>query len=93
VINGPDPVSVAFVLSGGASLGAIQVGILQALVDRGIAPDLLVGTSAGALNAAFVAGRGATVAGVSALAGVWGRLSEVSCRHSGGTDCAKVAAF
>ena len=66
--------TTAFVLSGGASLGAIQVGMLQALVDHGIAPDLLVGTSAGALNAAFVAGHGATVAGVSALDEVWGQL-------------------
>jgi NTE family protein len=37
---------VAFVLSGGASLGAIQVGMLRALVERGIRPDLVVGTSA-----------------------------------------------
>ena len=43
--------TTAFVLSGGANLGAMQVGMLRALVDRGIAPDALVGTSAGALNA------------------------------------------
>jgi NTE family protein len=48
---------VAFVLSGGASLGAIQVGMLHALYERGIAPDLIVGTSAGALNGAFIASR------------------------------------
>lgn len=39
---------MAFVLSGGASLGAIQVGMLQALYERGIAPDLIVGSSVGA---------------------------------------------
>ena len=61
----------AFVLSGGGSLGAVQVGMLRAMVERGIAPDLLVGTSAGALNAAFIAGRGATPASVDALASVW----------------------
>src|SRR5437764_12968192 len=44
----------AFVLSGGASLGALQVGMLEALYERGIAPDFLVGNSVGALNAAFV---------------------------------------
>jgi predicted patatin/cPLA2 family phospholipase len=43
-------VTTAFVLSGGGSLGAVQVGILQALVERGVSPDLLIGTSAGALN-------------------------------------------
>ena len=61
----------AFVLSGGASLGAIQVGMLRALYERGITPDLLVGTSAGALNAAFVASRPQTVATAEELAGVW----------------------
>ena len=46
----------AFVLSGGASLGAVQVGMLEALAERGIVPDLVVGTSAGAINAAWLAG-------------------------------------
>src|SRR5690349_7246810 len=53
---------VAFVLSGGASLGATQSGMLQALYERGIRPDLLVGTSAGAINAAFIASRPQTPA-------------------------------
>lgn len=46
---------IAFVFSGGASLAAIQVGMLEALYEAGIRPDLCVGTSAGALNAAWVA--------------------------------------
>lgn len=46
----------AFVLSGGASLGAVQVGMLKALAEADIRPDVLVGTSAGALNAAWLAG-------------------------------------
>ena len=50
--------TTAFVLSGGGSLGAVQVGMMQALADRGVTPDVFVGASAGALNAAFVAGRG-----------------------------------
>ena len=50
----------AFVLSGGGSLGAVQVGMLQALADHRLGPDLLVGASAGALNAAYVAGHGFT---------------------------------
>jgi NTE family protein len=49
----------------------MQVGMLHALYEQGIAPDLLVGTSAGALNAAFVASRPQTVATAEALARVW----------------------
>ena len=45
----------AFVLSGGGSAGAAQVGMLRALVERGIRPDVIVGCSVGALNAAFFA--------------------------------------
>jgi NTE family protein len=66
--------STAFVLSGGGSLGAVQVGMLQALADHDIAPDLLVGASAGALNAAYVAGHGFTPAALDDLAGIWHRL-------------------
>ena len=61
----------AFVLSGGVALGALQVGMLRALYERGIAPDLLVGTSAGALNAAFVASRPQTPATANELARLW----------------------
>jgi len=66
--------TTAFVLSGGCSLGAIQVGMLQALADQQITPDLLVGTSAGALNAAFVAGHGPARADIDRLAEVWAGL-------------------
>jgi NTE family protein len=62
---------VAFVLAGGASLGAIQAGMLQALYERGIVPDLIVGTSAGALNGAFVATRPQTVATAQELTDIW----------------------
>jgi NTE family protein len=50
-------VRTAFVLSGGGSLGAVQVGMLQALTEAGIRPDLLIGTSVGAVNAAWIGGR------------------------------------
>ena len=46
---------VAFALSGGGNLGALQAGSLRALVEAGVEPDLLVGSSIGALNAAFCA--------------------------------------
>jgi len=45
----------AFVLSGGANLGAEQAGMLVALLEAGIRPDVLVGTSIGAANAAYLA--------------------------------------
>jgi NTE family protein len=45
----------AFVLSGGANYGALQSGALQVLYERGLKPDILVGASAGALNAAWLA--------------------------------------
>ena len=66
-----DKPEVAFVLSGGASLGAIQAGMLYALYERGIAPDVIVGTSAGAMNGAFIASRPQTVGTAGALAAVW----------------------
>ena len=53
VARGP----VAFVLSGGGSLGAVQVEMLQALTKSGIRPDLLIGASVGAVNAAWMAGQ------------------------------------
>ncbi|MEA2201655.1 MAG: hypothetical protein QOI89_2251 [Solirubrobacteraceae bacterium] len=61
----------AFVLSGGASLGALQAGMLRALYERGITADLLVGTSVGALNAAFVASRPQTPQTALELAKAW----------------------
>jgi NTE family protein len=70
----PRKPKVAFVLSGGASLGAIQVGMLRALYERDIRPDLIVGTSAGALNGAFVASRAQTVETADELAAVWRSL-------------------
>lgn len=62
---------VAFVLAGGASLGAVEVGMLRALYERGIAPQFVVATSAGALNAAFIASRPQTVQTAEALGEIW----------------------
>ena len=66
-----DVPTTAFVLSGGAILGAVQAGMLRALYERGVAPDLIVGTSVGALNGAFIASRPTTPATAEELAGVW----------------------
>ena len=68
--------TTAFVLSGGGSLGAVQVGMLQALEEHGVRPDLLIGTSAGALNAAFVAGRGFNTESLDELAATWRGLKR-----------------
>ncbi|MEM6991799.1 MAG: patatin-like phospholipase family protein [Myxococcota bacterium] len=62
---------VAFSLSGGGSLGAVQVGMVKALYERGIAPDLLVGTSAGAINAGFLASRPPSVDTAQELEDIW----------------------
>lgn len=45
----------AFVLGGGGLLGAVEVGMLRALFEAGISPDLILGTSVGALNGALMA--------------------------------------
>lgn len=66
----PSP-RTAFVLSGGASLGAIQAGMLRALYERQIFPDLIVATSAGALNGGFVASRPRTLKTIDELDEVW----------------------
>ncbi len=63
--------TTAFVLSGGGSLGAVQVGMLQALTERDITPDLLVGTSAGALNAVFLASHSTGRSALDELAQHW----------------------
>lgn len=65
--------TTAWVLRGGASLGAAQVGIARALLEAGHHPDALYGTSAGALNAAWLASD-PTLEGVEALAKLWSRV-------------------
>ncbi|MFV0523469.1 MAG: patatin-like phospholipase family protein [Acidimicrobiales bacterium] len=49
------PRPLAFVLSGGGAWGAAQVGMIRALTERGVRPDLVVGSSVGALNGSMVA--------------------------------------
>jgi NTE family protein len=59
-----------FVLGGGGNLGALQVGMLQAVLDRGIVPDEIVGCSAGAMNGALLAAD-PSVDGVARLRTLW----------------------
>ena len=63
-----------FVLSGGGALGSLQVGALRALLEHKVQPDMLVGCSAGALNAAVLA-RGATLEQVEHAAEIWRRVT------------------
>lgn len=68
------PGPVAFVMGGGGTLGASQVGMLQALSKHDIAPDLIVGTSVGALNGAFLAANPND--GVEQLAEIWPKMTK-----------------
>ncbi len=62
---------LAFVLGGGGPRGALQAGSLRALFEAGLKPDLMIGTSIGACNAAFLALNGMSLAAVDRLADVW----------------------
>ncbi|MGH2718405.1 MAG: patatin-like phospholipase family protein [Actinomycetota bacterium] len=66
---------VAFVLGGGGDLGANEVGMLRALLERGILPDLVVGASVGAMNGAAVAAE-PTAAMVARLEAAWRQLGS-----------------
>lgn len=70
--------ATALVLAGGGSFGAVQVGMLRALVAHGIAPDLVIGSSVGAINGAYFAGA-PNADGVARLEAIWRglRRSEV----------------
>jgi NTE family protein len=63
-------VKTAFVLAGGGSFGAIQVGMMHSLAAHGISADLVVGSSVGALNGAYYAAD-PTLKGVLQLEAIW----------------------
>lgn len=62
---------LAFVLGGGGARGAMQVGALRALWEAGYRPHMLVGTSVGAVNAAYLAVHGFTPGGLKGLEQAW----------------------
>ena len=64
----------AFVLSGGGARGALQVGALRALLEHGITPDVIVGTSIGSWNGAWVA-HDPTAEGIEGLEAIWKTLT------------------
>lgn len=67
---------MAFVLGGGGGpLGAHEVGMLRALIEHGIVPDLVLGTSVGAINGVAVAAD-PSVGGIERLAAVWAAIDR-----------------
>ncbi len=65
----------AFVLAGGGSLGAVEAGMLRALIQHGEKADFVVGASAGAFNGAYFAAE-PTQAGVAKLEAIWRGLKR-----------------
>jgi NTE family protein len=66
---------IAFVFSGGGPLGALQVGAVKAMLEAGLKPDIVVGTSVGALNGTFIAFE-PSIEGARRLEDVWRGLQE-----------------
>ena len=62
---------LAFVLSGGGPRGAMQVGALRALMEEGVVPDILVGTSIGAVNSVYLARYGYSLETLDYIIDVW----------------------
>lgn len=75
--NEPSAPVRALVLSGGGVLGALQAGILRALFRTPYRPDLIVGTSAGALNGAFLSFQ-PDAKGADELVTIWSSLRDKS---------------
>lgn len=73
-------------LSGGGNLGSLQVGMLKALTEHGIVPDVVLGCSVGAMNGAAYA-LDPTVAGMTRLEEHWRGRSRRSCRRRGCRRC------
>jgi NTE family protein len=63
----------AFVLGGGGNLGAIQAGQARAILESGVKPDLIIGTSVGAINGAFIAARCDETSGAQ-LCDIWSAI-------------------
>ena len=61
------------VLQGGGALGAFQCGVVRAMEEKGIHPDIVAGVSIGAFNAAIIAGNPKHPA--SALRAFWDELA------------------
>ncbi|CAN5851144.1 patatin-like phospholipase family protein [soil metagenome] len=80
----PDGLRIVLVLQGGGALGAYQAGVYQALHEHGLAPDWIVGTSIGAINASLLAGNRPETR-LPRLKQFWDRVS-----HADGVDLARI---
>jgi NTE family protein len=85
-------VTTAFVLGGGGRWGAVEVGMIQALHEAGIVPDLVLGTSIGAFNGAVIADYPGQE-GVDRLSGFWEEVTGVDLFQTSFMDRAKRVAM
>ncbi len=76
--SGRDERRLALVLSGGGASGIVQVPFLEELIRREIQPDLIVGSSVGAINGAFLAFHSHNITGLSEL---WYALKDQRLWH------------
>ncbi|MEO8279725.1 MAG: patatin-like phospholipase family protein [Ideonella sp.] len=81
-VQTPDPAKsldarpqTVLVLQGGGALGAYQLGVFQALHERGVEPDWVIGTSIGAINAALIAGNPRSLR-LERMAAFWQRIEQ-----------------
>jgi len=87
----PNTPHTAFVLGGGGRWGAVEVGMLRALLEAGIEPDLVVGTSIGAFNGAVFAAD-PTASGIEQLTAMWYEVQTSEVLRSNVIERAKVLA-
>lgn len=80
--------TTAYVLGGGGRWGAVEVGMLRALVEAGIQPDLILGTSIGAFNGAVIADYSG-IEGVDRLTSFWEEVTGIDLFQSSFFDRAR----
>ncbi len=80
--------TVAIVFQGGSSLAAVPVGTLRALTDAGIRPDIVVGSSTGAINAVAFA-QNPTHAGIDELRCLWSGCADATRSRCGYARCSR----
>jgi NTE family protein len=86
--HGVEP--IAFVLSGGGNLGALQLGMLRALLEHDVRPDLVVGCSVGAINGAGFADA-PTLDGIAGIETMWLELDKHNLLPSGWANAVALA--
>ena len=77
-----EPVHTAFVLGGGGRWGAVEVGMIRALEEAGVVPDIVLGTSIGAFNGSVIADLPGPE-GVARLMGLWDEITNTGVLKGG----------